>query len=593
MTLTGDSQSEKNFSGVPSENVTMQGPDQPLKDITATTSKTPASDPQSLHHKDRRNGGGGQDCNRSKKRKAKEISGTKTNPGSRWERIGEKGEKRRREIAEGKVEKSHFPQFSAEEIAEEDRRPKKKVAVMIGYSGTGYQGMQLVEGGKSIEGDLFNAFVKTGAISKANADDPKKSSLVRCARTDKGVHAACNLISLKLIVEDSDIVEKINAALPPQIRIWGFVRTTNGFSCYQSCDSRIYEYLLPSYALLPPYPKTYLGYKIPEIAKEKGDLEGYNSRQGPLLDFWEETDAALVAPLLASLNDEKRQAVLDALLEPNKSNSKSRQQPDQESEKEKPQDFEKDEPNEFETTEQDETAVEELKDKRPVPELTADSPVDAWVKTVRATHIRAKKAYRVSPERLSQLREALALYRGTHKFHNYTIEKTQQDPSAKRIIKSFTAADPILVGDMEWISLKVHGQSFMMHQIRKMVAMAAMVVRCGCPVERITQSYNELISIPKFPSLGLLLERPIFDNYNSGVAAKFQKEPIDFGLYEKEIEDFKSRELYTKIFEAENESNQFHGWFTGIEAFKQDTYLYLSSGGFEQSTKRKEKQRRE
>ena len=33
--------------------------------------------------------------------------------------------------------------FSAEDIAEEQRRPKKKVAVMIGYSGTGYHGMQL------------------------------------------------------------------------------------------------------------------------------------------------------------------------------------------------------------------------------------------------------------------------------------------------------------------------------------------------------------------------------------------------------------------------------------------------------------------
>jgi tRNA pseudouridine38-40 synthase len=34
-------------------------------------------------------------------------------------------------------------QFSAEDIAAEERRPKKKVAVMIGYSGTGYHGMQL------------------------------------------------------------------------------------------------------------------------------------------------------------------------------------------------------------------------------------------------------------------------------------------------------------------------------------------------------------------------------------------------------------------------------------------------------------------
>ena len=33
--------------------------------------------------------------------------------------------------------------FSKEEIDAEERRPKRKVAVMIGYSGSGYKGMQL------------------------------------------------------------------------------------------------------------------------------------------------------------------------------------------------------------------------------------------------------------------------------------------------------------------------------------------------------------------------------------------------------------------------------------------------------------------
>ena len=33
--------------------------------------------------------------------------------------------------------------FSQEEIESEARKPKRKVAVMIGYSGSGYKGMQL------------------------------------------------------------------------------------------------------------------------------------------------------------------------------------------------------------------------------------------------------------------------------------------------------------------------------------------------------------------------------------------------------------------------------------------------------------------
>jgi len=66
-----------------------------------------------------------------------------------------------------------------EEAEKEERRPKKKVAVLIGYCGTGYRGMQLNPPQKSIEGDLFEAFVQAGAISKANSDDPKKVSSSR------------------------------------------------------------------------------------------------------------------------------------------------------------------------------------------------------------------------------------------------------------------------------------------------------------------------------------------------------------------------------------------------------------------------------
>lgn len=56
------------------------------------------------------------------------------------------------------------------------RKPKRKVAVLVGYCGTGYHGMQLNPPNKTIEGTLFEAFVATGAVSRDNADDPKKGS---------------------------------------------------------------------------------------------------------------------------------------------------------------------------------------------------------------------------------------------------------------------------------------------------------------------------------------------------------------------------------------------------------------------------------
>jgi len=65
-----------------------------------------------------------------------------------------------------------------------------------------------------------------------------------------------------------------------------------------------------------------------------------------------------------------------------------------------------------------------------------------------------------------------------------------------------------MIQGTEWLSLKVHGQSFMLHQIRKMVSLIIMLVRTDTPLKLIPETFNaNKINIPKAPSLGLLLER--------------------------------------------------------------------------------------
>lgn len=46
-----------------------------------------------------------------------------------------------------------------------------------------------------------------------------------------------------------DVIEKLNACLPDQIKAWGFARVKNSFDAKDACSSRIYEYLMPSYCL--------------------------------------------------------------------------------------------------------------------------------------------------------------------------------------------------------------------------------------------------------------------------------------------------------------------------------------------------------
>lgn len=57
----------------------------------------------------------------------------------------EQNEAKRRKLENGEEVSGpiYATHFSPEDIENEQRRPKKKVAVLIGYAGTGYHGMQL------------------------------------------------------------------------------------------------------------------------------------------------------------------------------------------------------------------------------------------------------------------------------------------------------------------------------------------------------------------------------------------------------------------------------------------------------------------
>uniref|UniRef100_A0A8C9FBG7 PUS1 n=1 Tax=Pavo cristatus TaxID=9049 RepID=A0A8C9FBG7_PAVCR len=68
------------------------------------------------------------------------------------------------------------------------RTPKRKIVLLMAYSGKGYHGMQRNLGSsqfKTIEDDLVSALVQSGCIPENHGEDMKKMSFQRCARTDK------------------------------------------------------------------------------------------------------------------------------------------------------------------------------------------------------------------------------------------------------------------------------------------------------------------------------------------------------------------------------------------------------------------------
>jgi tRNA pseudouridine38-40 synthase len=138
--------------------------------------------------------------------------------------------------------------------AGEPRRPRykrRKVAILLGYCGAGYQGMQKNPGARTIEGDLEEALYQAGAVPEEDRAAPRRYDWARAARTDKGVSAAAQVVSGRFYVDPPGFIDRLNAQLAPQIRAYGYVRVTNSFSAKKFCDRRRYLYLLPVFALDP------------------------------------------------------------------------------------------------------------------------------------------------------------------------------------------------------------------------------------------------------------------------------------------------------------------------------------------------------
>lgn len=70
-----------------------------------------------------------------------------------------------------------------------DKIPKRKMALLLGYNGSKYYGLQKQPGEsfETIEGKLEKALGTAGLISESNQGDLTKIGWSRAARTDKTV----------------------------------------------------------------------------------------------------------------------------------------------------------------------------------------------------------------------------------------------------------------------------------------------------------------------------------------------------------------------------------------------------------------------
>ena len=136
------------------------------------------------------------------------------------------------------------------------KKSKKRAAFLLGYLGTNYGGFQINEGQRTLQAEVELALVRSQLLTVQNFGYPSKYGWSTSGRTDKGVHAAAQVVSAKIeIAPDQtmdDVREALNNKLPEDIRVLDVVKVTRSFCAKTSRDMVRYQYMIPSFALFDP-----------------------------------------------------------------------------------------------------------------------------------------------------------------------------------------------------------------------------------------------------------------------------------------------------------------------------------------------------
>ncbi|KAI6659333.1 tRNA pseudouridine synthase A, mitochondrial-like [Oopsacas minuta] len=190
-------------------------------------------------------------------------------------------------------------------------------------------------------------------------------------------------------------------------------------------------------------------------------------------------------------------------------------------------------------------------------------PTFAFAPTYEQTY----EGYRIDAETVGRLQNVLSIFKGTHNFHNYTSAVKAKDPSCNRYIINVSLGLPFLdqKSKLEFISIHLQGQSFMLHQIRKMIGITIAVMKNFANEEIIARSFKlDTVETPKAPSLGLMLEKQEFNGYNRKFGDDGIHERIEWESLENEVVEFRDKYIYPHIIQQESEHKSMFIWLGNL-----------------------------
>jgi len=183
-------------------------------------------------------------------------------------------------------------------------------------------------------------------------------------------------------------------------------------------------------------------------------------------------------------------------------------------------------------------------------------------------------SYRINDEKLSRVNGLLQRYIGTHSFHNFTSGKTMGEMSANRYIINFTHTEPFLHNNIEFVTFKLKGQSFMIHQIRKMMGLVISIASGHAPPQHMDRAFNMArADVPIAPGHGLVLEQVHFDAYNKEYSKIYGS--LDFDECSGMRTDFLRTKIMPTIYRKEIEENSMKSWWETLK-----NHDFTEEGGY-------------
>ena len=149
-----------------------------------------------------------------------------------------------------------------------------------------------------------------------------------------------------------------------------------------------------------------------------------------------------------------------------------------------------------------------------------------------------------------QLNASLSVFVGTHNFHNFTSGIRSDDPAVNRLIYS-AGIHPVVGYEDSHVKMVIEGQSFLLNQIRKIVASVIEVLLGLVDVDEL-KSYltpSARRNLRMAPGEGLLLDRLHYDGYDKFKCNYKDILPIEWSIKENKdvVDEFKQNVIYPEV----------------------------------------------